>query len=212
MAVIHLRPGGGHAHHPAPTTAAGTASGLGIWLLMVVAMMVPFALPEARWLTRRSLRSRRGRVLAAFAVGVVGPWIALGVVLVPMTGVLGPGGRTVVAVGLLVGAAAWHGSRPRVTALRRCGSLPVPAIRGRRADLSCVAAGVLRGRRCLTTCGPAMAAMAFAPGLGLMVALTALQWSEQGRGPDPHRRGARRSHAAALLVLAVLVGLVGGAR
>src|SRR5687768_3564241 len=59
---------GGHgtaAHHH----QGASWTGVGAWTNMVMAMMLPFASREARWLAFRSLRRRRQHALTAFAAG-----------------------------------------------------------------------------------------------------------------------------------------------
>lgn len=202
---------GSHApvgHGGVGDEAAGSATaGLWLWALMVVAMMMPFVLPQARWLAVRSLRRRRGRTLAAFTAGYLVVWCAVGVAAqVALAPVAGSG--WVVPL-LLVVAAGWHRSGWRRTALARCGGLRAPAIRGWRAVGDCARSGVETGGRCVLTCGAVMLPMAVAHDLMLMVPLFLVTAHERRPGPNPELRAGGAAGAVALLGLAAAVAVAG---
>ncbi|HKP89308.1 MAG TPA: DUF2182 domain-containing protein, partial [Thermoleophilaceae bacterium] len=48
------------------------------WTAMAVAMMLPLARPQARWLAFRSLPRHRHRSVAVFAAAYVAVWVATG--------------------------------------------------------------------------------------------------------------------------------------
>jgi hypothetical protein len=66
--------------------------------------------------------------------------------------------------------------------------------------------GAADGRRCVFTCGPAMAVMVLSHSLILMAALTLLLLSERSRGPNPARRAGRPMEALCMVGLAVAAG------
>src|SRR5262245_31370450 len=66
------------AHRDAPVAAGGLG-----WLVMVVAMMVPTALPAARRVGVAALWRRRSRTVTLFLTGHVAAWAAFGAVALP---------------------------------------------------------------------------------------------------------------------------------
>src|SRR5205085_1687546 len=63
---------------------SGTAAALAMWALMVVAMMLPTALPAVRHVAAASLRWRRGRAIALFVSVYVSVWVAFGAAVVAL--------------------------------------------------------------------------------------------------------------------------------
>ena len=191
-------------HHGAPGSVPGA---WGLWLLMVLATMLPVVAPQARRLALRSLWTRRHRAITGFLAGYLALWGVLGVVVaVPVA--LGPP-PVAVTVAVLVAGAAWQVAPPRRRVLTRCGSARPAPVRGRAADRACVAAGWRAGGRCVVTCGPAMLAMALAHSLLLMAALSALLLHERARGPNPDRRAGAPEQAWGFLACAALVAVLG---
>jgi predicted metal-binding membrane protein len=180
------------------------------WLLMVLAMMLPLAAPQARTVALRGLWDRRHRSTVVFTVGLVGVWAGVGVLLVPAVSVLGPA-PSWMAPGLLVAAAAWHVSRPRRRLLRGCGSVRLRSADGLAADVDCLAVGGRAALRDVAGCGVAMLPMVAAPmgvpGLLLMGGVLVVLLVERASGPNPATRAGRPQEACALLVLAVVVAL-----
>jgi hypothetical protein len=183
----------------------GLAGSLWHWSLMVAAAMLPLTIGRSRWLAWRSLASRRLRVVLLHSLGFMAIWVAAGAVLVLGAGVIGFGQGA--AVALLVGAAVWHVSPRRQRLLRRCGSSVMPAITGWRGDRDCVQAGVGYGRRCLSTCGVAMAPMAFLHSWVLMSVVAVILFSERRSGPNPEAMAGRPREGAALMLTALLVAV-----
>src|SRR6201999_1979005 len=110
-----------------------TLAGIGMWMLMIVAMMVPTALPAVRHVAANSLRRRRARAMATFAAVYALGWVAFGVVLLAVSPAWSGVARAVVAAGALAIAAGWQLSGPKRRALRDCHRpSPLPPT-GRRA-------------------------------------------------------------------------------
>ena len=163
-ALVHAE-----AHEAAPVLAAAAG-----WVAMVVAMMVPTALPVARHHGLNALWQRRGRTVALFLGGYVALWGAFGAVALPAAGQLP-------LAALLLVAAAWELTPAKWRAVRSC-HLPEPLPpRGARADAACVHAGIRYGRRCALACWPAMLAMAVAghEAVGLMVVVAVVLLAEK---------------------------------
>lgn len=200
---------GGHGPH-APTThpEAGevvldAGRGLLVWVLMVVAMMLPLAVPGIRYVAR--MVPRRGRVAATstFAGAYVVAWLPLGVLT------LGLHGRTaatwpVVAAAFLL-AAAWELAPAKRTALLRCHRHQVVRARQPARRHSCWAFGMRRGAWCVATCGPAMVALAVtAHAVVPLLVVTAGAWLQQ---LTVNAHWHRQWSAAALAALALTAPL-----
>jgi hypothetical protein len=198
--VLAAPDGAGHVghHHPGAHAGAGMPAGpWTLWSAMVVAMMLPVVAPAAHRVAMRSLWRRRHRAMAAFVLGYLAVWLAVGAVVVA---VAGP--SPVALPFVLLAAAAWQVAPQRRRALRRCGVLPPCA-----GDRACAEAGVRIGGRCVVTCGPVMVAMAVGHGLLLMCVLFCLLLSERARGPNPGRRAGRSLEAWCLLACAAVAGV-----
>jgi predicted metal-binding membrane protein len=176
------------------------------WTAMAVAMMLPLARPQARWLAFRSLPRHRHRSVAAFAVAYVGVWTAAGAVAVAA---LAPVRGRALAVAVALGVAAlWHRAPRRRRLLLRCGVRRVPAAAGWRAPADWLRTGAAAGARCVATCGPLMLPMAIAHQPALTVGTALVLASERRPGPNPERRAGRRLEAACLASAALLVATV----
>ena len=106
------------AAHDEAHAAAPFAAGAAAWVLMVVAMMLPTALPAARFHALGALWRRRGRTVALFLGGYVAVWVAFGAVAVPL-------GALVPLAPVLLVAVAWELTPLKWRALRGC-HLPEP--------------------------------------------------------------------------------------
>ena len=187
----------GHHHgKPVLVSVAG-------WSVMVTAMMLPLAAPDARWLAQRSLTRRRSRTVALHLLGFLAVWVLAGGVIVPAVHAVRAG--TSVTAAALVAASVWHVTPIRRRAMRRCGAGRAPAIRGLRADVDCLQAGRRTGQRCLLTCGFAMLAMAATHHLVLMGAVGLLGFSERRPAPNPEDRAGRPAEAIGLAAVALAV-------
>ncbi|MGI9614528.1 MAG: DUF2182 domain-containing protein [Acidimicrobiales bacterium] len=180
------------------------------WAAMVVAMMVPAALPMVRLVSFDSLWDRRHRAPALFLATYVAGWTLAGTAaaLVVASGeritgmTFDPGTATV--VGALVVAAAWQFTDRKRRYLRRCHRRTPLAPRGWKADAAVIAYGAFHVRACLGSCGVAMAAMFVSVhDFHLMVPLTALLTAERlAERPRPRLVGVGFVAVAAFTVLA----------
>lgn len=198
-----------HAGHHAGAPPAGAGLGdmsyaalVGSWALMVLAMMLPLARGQARWLAFRSLRARRQQAVGLFAGAFVAVWVAAGAAAIAL---LEPVRGEVAAVAVALAAAAcWQCAPARRRLLRRCGVQRAPAVRGLRAAADQGRAGLLAGGRCVATCWALMLPMAIVHHPALMAGAALVLVSERRRGPNPETRGARRLEALWLSVAAVV--------
>jgi Predicted metal-binding integral membrane protein (DUF2182) len=181
--------------------------GLGGWATMVVAMLLPFASKEARWLAFRSLRRRRQHAIAAFAAGFLLPWLAVGTAAVAVTSPL-HGDLLAAAVALAL-AAVWQVMPVRRRVLRRCGALRAPATRRGRHAADCMRSGAVAGGRCVLTCWAVMLPMAMVHHPGLMAGAMLVMASERRNGPNPEQRAGRSLEALWLAAAAVIAALLG---
>jgi hypothetical protein len=176
---------------------------LAAWTAMAVAMMLPLARPQVRWLAFRSLPRHRHRSVAAFSLAYVLVWTAAGAVAIAA---LRPvhGAALAVAAALAL-AALWHRAPLRRRLLMRCGVRRVPSVAGWRARVDWLRTGAGAGARCVATCGPLMLPMAVAHQPALAVGAALVVASERRPGPNPERRAGRRLEAACLAGAAALV-------
>lgn len=127
------------------------------WLLMVVAVMLPLALPAIAHVAARSYLHRRMRSLALFTFGFGLIWFLSGGLAVPALLVADAAidstglGRWGGVIGCAV-AALWQVTPAKARAVRRCHFRPsVPAV-GWTADLGALTYGLGHGWRCLRSC------------------------------------------------------------
>jgi predicted metal-binding membrane protein len=167
---------------------------------MVVAMMLPLAGAQARWLGLRTLRRDRHRAIATFAAGYLVVWVALGALALAA---LAPvAGEPEALAATLAAAAVWHVAPPRRRLLRRCAAGTVPAIRGWRAPVDWLASGVRAGMTCVATCGVLMLPMTVAHHPVLMLGAALVIAAERRSGPNPERRAGRPREALCLAAAA----------
>jgi predicted metal-binding membrane protein len=182
-----------HAAHARPAVA---------WPVMVVAMMVPAALPILRAISLEGLWSRRYRAPAIFLASYVAIWSLFGVLALGAWALASDDGADrhahLVMAAILLAAAGWQVTRPHRRALKRCHRRRPVGVRGLAADRACAGYGAYHARQCVVTCWPLMLAMAPAHLPVLMAAVAALStWQRLVTRP-------RRSVAVAgLLVLAL---------
>jgi predicted metal-binding membrane protein len=178
----HGRFNPGIARHEYVMSEPGWAPALlvsvGLWVLMVAAMMLPTALPEARSISLNGKWKRRQRGPALFAVGYLAVWSAVGVLLLSTAWLIGAKATgPLVVSGALAIAAAWESTRWKRLCLRACHRLRSLPPDGWRADRASVREGIRNGVYCTGSCGPMMIPMALAPhsvGLSLMLFLFAV--------------------------------------
>lgn len=177
----------GIAAHQSVTSGPGSAPtfllSFGLWVLMATAMMLPTALPAARFISLNGKWKRRQRGPALFAVGYLAVWSAVGVLLLSAVWLIGPKATGPLAVaGALAIAAVWESTRWKRLCLRACHRLRSLPPDGWRADRAAVREGIRNGVWCTGSCGPMMLPMVLAPhsvGLWLMLFLSALVWGEK---------------------------------
>ncbi len=207
-----------HAHHDAVLDGSGSGwMGIGLfaagWVVMVVAMMVPFVIPVAVRVPRGA-DPLAGPALAVFVVGFLLAWSVAGTLLLALDaavheavhGVPGLEARPwLVATAVLGLAAALQLAPATERQLARC-TLPLPG--GTGGVRAAWIAGRDHGIRCVRADGPLMLVM-FAAGAGLAwmalvtAAMAGQRWS---RG----RRHVARATGVALLVAAALTAWTPG--
>jgi predicted metal-binding membrane protein len=182
----HAMPG----HHHG-TSGPGWAStfllSVGLWVVMVTAMMLPTVLPTARSISLNGKWKRRQRGPALFAIGYLAVWSAVGAFLLSAVWLavwlIGPKATGPLAIsGALAIAAAWESTRWKRLCLRACHRLRSLPPDGWRADRASVREGIRNGVWCTGSCGPMMVTMALAPhsaGLSLMLLLSAVVSAEK---------------------------------
>ncbi len=136
---------------------------VGEWVLMILAMMVPLAVPHLTIFCARLYRPMQRPALAAALAGFLLVWGAVGIVVIPLMVALRAvaiieGFAWVVPL-LAYGAAIWWSYAPaRLWAYRRCHVVPVVYGKGRDVYWAAFAYGLRLGGWCSLTCGLAMAA------------------------------------------------------
>ena len=193
-----------HPRHDAGTLAGGWSPGpflvdLGIWSVMVVAMMGPVMVPRVRHVAECCMGRVRIRAILETLVGALLVWTIAGVLAIGLTSVApGLDARespiAFLVVWLLV--AGWQLMPSKLAAIGRCHAIRVP--RGVAAGGRRFVAGTAYTSWCVVSCGPAMAAMAITghPPL-LMAALTI--------GFTAERVVHRPAHATRVLAFGVTV-------
>jgi predicted metal-binding membrane protein len=196
-----VRPGTSPRH---AMTSMGFVASMGMWALMVVAMMLPSAVPAVRHVAANSLRRRRARAMVTFAAIYLVIWMAVGAVVMaalPAWTALDP---DAVAAGALALAAVWQLSLPKRRALRDCHRpSPLPPS-GRRATAGVARFALRNGTACVRACWAMMLAMAVATTATTfwMVAITGLVLTEK---LAPRPRQATRAGAVLLAAGSALV-------
>ncbi len=150
--------------------------------VMVVAMMVPTAIPMTRYVAFNSLRHRRGRAIAWFLAAYAAVWVAFGMIVaeiavrVTRTRALAHVHRNIVLAVLLAVAAGYELTAAKRRALRACHrTIPIPP-RGWRADAASARLGWRHARACVAGCWALMlvASLAGHHVLPIMVLVTVI--------------------------------------
>jgi hypothetical protein len=201
-----------HAHHAhAVAPVAGyvdpwSLTWMTSWLLMVIAMMWPLAVPTIGAVSRSSFRGWRARLPVVCLATVTVLWLAVGLAGALLAGSLGVTTGSVwwqlAFVGLAL--AAFRSAR-RTRVLEACLRLPPLAPGGRRGLVTAANAGLLTWRRCVVLCGPVMLAMTVGHSAVLMVCASLAAWWESW-----HPR-AWRDRVPVMLVAAGGLWLLGSA-
>jgi predicted metal-binding membrane protein len=192
---------------PAATSGwAAAGSGVAPWALMVVAMMLPSALPAIRHVSVGSLRWRRRRAMVTFVLGYLGTWTAFGAATLFVLDAWPALDTDVVAAGALALAGAWQLTPFKRRALSDCHRRsPLPP-RGWRATSGVLRFAWLNSLACIRSCWALMLAMALARSMTLfwMVAITGIVTIEKFAAKP---RQATRVSAVLLAVGAFLAGV-----
>jgi predicted metal-binding membrane protein len=219
VVVGHRPAGASHAHHGGASTTTVAVALVG-WTLMVLAMMLPPAIPLVRLLA--GLLAGRARVtfrllaaLAAFAA----VWVVVGAVLVSgaavvdlVLGDVGPSARARLAGGVVLVAGLYQFSPVKDACLTACRSPRWFALRlwGRRGPA--VDAAAMAGAYGVSCVGCCWALMALCLGTGaialpVMVALSVVMAAER---LVPRARAVARATGVVLALLgtALLAGLL----
>ncbi len=149
------------------------------WMLMVGAMMVPTTFLSLENISLRSYRARRLRAVAAYLLGYVSCWLALGVAVVAAR--LLPVAHNPRAAPLLCAiAACWYVLPRRERWHRMCHRQIVLRPVGWDADWDALRQGAVNGAPCVAMCWPLMVACALTDhNLVMMVGGTALVFYEK---------------------------------
>ena len=148
------------------TALALWLSQLSLWLVMVLAMMLPLARWSLRKTAERTLWRRRDRAIGVFVIGYIAPWALLGAIFAAV--VISIAGEHIwhglpwlAAVGFGV-AALWQLTPMRRDASVACyRTMPLAPV-GFRADRDCFRFGWNAGTACVLTCWPLMLACVLA--------------------------------------------------
>ncbi len=198
-------PGHVHRHHGVAAVDPWTGAWVLGWLLMVVAMTWPLAVPTLSAVGRAAFRGWRVRLVAACLVSVTVLWLAAGMAIASVAHVLAvPADSGGWQLGWLAAALLWSRSAWRARLLWRCSRLPAVAPGGVRGLASVTVAGAVAWRRCALLCGPAMTAMVVGHDLGLVLGASLAAWWEAA-----HPR-AWRDPVPVLLLAATGVWLLSG--
>ncbi|HYW13299.1 MAG TPA: DUF2182 domain-containing protein [Longimicrobium sp.] len=189
MAVPPQPHAGHHGHAP---VRGGDALAT---LAMIVAMMLPLAVPSIRHVARST--SRRYGAMACFLAGYLAVWmLVMLAITAAWTFTASLAGWTAAAVGAVAVAALWEVAPARQRHARRCDRTVPLARAGWRAHADCARYGVTSGIACAGTCWALMAVcVAFTHSLPVMAVLFGVQVGARYGGLSPR--------FAALAVLAV---------
>jgi predicted metal-binding membrane protein len=158
------------------------------WLLMVIAMMLPLAVPPLRHVRERSFARRQARSMLLFAAGFVVLWMAVGVILGMLAWLVEGALPMPLGVGIAVAIAVlWQVSPAKQWCLNRCHQRPPLAAFGFAADADAVRFGVTNGAACAGTCWALMLPMLLIGQgqLAAMIAVTLFSLAESLERPAP---------------------------
>jgi predicted metal-binding membrane protein len=190
---------------------------LASWTLMVVAMMAPLAARPLDYVWERSLARRRPRAAMFLLAGYILPWVAFGLLALPVAAFAHALSATSGMLPLLLMAAiafVWQASPWKQHSLNRCHSLVPLAAFGAPADRDALLFGVRQGGWCVASCCVIMI-LPFAVGdahLPLMALLAVFAFVERLEPPRPARwrlSAPRFRRAKVMLGLSEAVAAVG---
>jgi predicted metal-binding membrane protein len=191
--------------HLSMLLGSGAALAIAMWALMVVAMMLPAAIPAVRHVAVNSLRWQRRHAMATFVACYVSVWVAFGAVVVAVSRLWSSiDGAAVMAVALAV-AGSWQLTVHKRRALRDCHRpLPLPP-RGWHATAGVVRFASLNSLACLRSCWAMMLAMGVASSMVVVWMLTITGIVATEKLVQKPRRATRAS-AGVLVAGAVVAG------
>jgi predicted metal-binding membrane protein len=195
-------PGG----HSAMMLGYGVAPAVAVWALMVVAMMLPAAIPAVRHLAVNSLRWRRRRAMVTFVAVFLLVWVGLGVLLAMISTLWSSIDGGAVSATALALAAGWQLTVHKRRALRDCHRpSPLPP-HGWRATAGVIRFASLNSLACLRSCWAMMVAMGVASSMMLvwMIAITGIVTTEK-LAQKPRR--VTHASTAVLAAGAIVVGV-----
>jgi predicted metal-binding membrane protein len=189
-ATEHGVHGHGHSMHPgADSGLGGDVFGMasvsvwaGMWVVMLVAMMLPLMSAPIRHVLDRSLAARRARSVLLFLAGYGALWLGAGVGLAAATEAVRASAQPL-AMGVLavLGVLIWQVSPWKQACLNRLHAHPALAAFGTRADRDALRFGVAHGFWCAGSCWGLMLLPLLVPsGHGVaMLAASFWMWGEQ---------------------------------
>jgi predicted metal-binding membrane protein len=165
------------------------------WTLMVLAMMTPNLIAPVWHICARSFRHLRGHLVALFCLGYSVVWIATGVIMLSVAGVLAchqaPAAASIPKANLAagLGLVLWQCSPLKQLCLNRAHSAPDLAAFGVAAYTSAIRMGLTHGLWCTLSCWPLMALPLLSPHCNhvLMAVITLVVISERLDPPEPLR-------------------------
>ncbi len=179
MPVIPHPHAGHHGHAPAGGPGALAT------LAMIVAMMLPLAVPSIHHVARSA--ARQHRAMACFLAGYLSVWMLIMLAITAAwTFAASLAGWTAAAAGAVAVAALWEVVPARQRHARRCDRTVPIAPGGWRAHADCARYGATSGLACAGTCWALMAiCVAFAHSLPVMAVLFGVQVSGRYRRLSP---------------------------
>jgi predicted metal-binding membrane protein len=196
------------ADHHSMLLGMGVGASVAMWAVMIVAMMLPTALPAVRHVAANTLRRRRPQAMAVFAAVYLLIWVVFGALVIAVAPAWSSVDRSVVAAGALALAAAWQLTVHKRRAVRDCHRpSPLPPT-GRRATAGVARFAWRNSTACVRSCWAMMLAMAVATTATTfwMVAITGVVLTEKLA-----RRPRQATRAGALLLAAGSVAVAAGA-
>jgi len=201
-----------HTHGMSRMTAHISAGGLpgflGMWLLMLTAMMSPVLIAPLRHLGSRSLPGHRFAARAMFVVAYAAVWCGSGVLLLMVADVLDRlGAAAPVAIGVAV---LWQFTPVKQQCLNGHHSRPSLAAFGWQAELAALRFGARLGAWCVGSCWTLMLLplVLTSHPLAVMGVVTLWIWAEQLEFPGLARWRVRVPTRAILVARAATTRLV----
>jgi predicted metal-binding membrane protein len=173
-------PPGSHMqmNHPSANTSGGSLLRfLGMWSLMLTAMMAPLLIGPLRHLGERSLSRRRPRAWLLFLASYAAIWIIGGFVLLAIADTLGRAGPPVALASVVL----WQLSPVKQRCLNRHHARPAIAAFGGKADRDALRFGAVCAVWCFGSCWTLMLLplIFMNAQLAVMAGVTLWIWAEQ---------------------------------